>query len=138
MKREIMITRDGRDTPITKLTADNYIVPPGEERYYHAVIEVRHFSQTTGERLSKPRVQKFGRKAFENGIRRSLEQQGYTITILHDPKGYIAEKSARAAEERALRAEKEEERFQKAVAEAVAKELAKLQKAEPKAVKKTK
>ena len=35
-----MITKDGRDTPIEKLTAENYIVPKGEEKDYHAVIEV--------------------------------------------------------------------------------------------------
>ena len=32
-----MITKDGRDTPIEKLTAENYIVPKGEEKDYHAV-----------------------------------------------------------------------------------------------------
>ena len=37
-----MITKDGRDTPIEKLTAENYIVPKGEEKDYHAVITILH------------------------------------------------------------------------------------------------
>ena len=48
-----MITKDGRDTPISNLTSDNYIVPKGEERSYHAVIEVEQYDQKTGKRLSE-------------------------------------------------------------------------------------
>lgn len=125
-----MITKDGRDTPIEKLTADNYVVPKGEERYYHAVIEVVQFDPKTGVRLSKPRVQKFGKKMFEAHVRTSLHKQGYSVTILHDPTVWLKEQQELAAkvkaEQEAEREKAEQEKFDAAVAAAVAKELAKL------------
>lgn len=118
-----MITKDGRDTPILKLTPDNYIVPKGEEKAYHVVIEVRQFDQKTGARISKPRVQKFGKKAFENGIAESLRKQGYDLLILHNPNEWIhmqkAEAAARAKAKAEADAQAEKERFDKAVNEAV-------------------
>ena len=124
-----MITKDGRDTPIEKLTPDNYIVPQGEEKDYHAVIEVVQYDPKTGRKLSKPRVQKFGRKTFEQSVQASLRKQGYTVTILHDPNKWIAEqkeKNAQLAKQAAeAKAKAEQERFDAAVAAAVAKELAK-------------
>lgn len=123
-----MITKDGRDTPIEKLTPENYIVPKGEERFYHAVIEVVKFDQNTGKRLSKPRVQKFGKKSFEGSVQASLRKQGYTITILHDPNQWIAEQQAKAAAAEKANAEAkakaEQEKFDAAVAAAVEKALA--------------
>ena len=132
-----MLTKDGRDTPIEKLTAENYIVPKGEEQSYHAVIEVVQFDQKTGKRISKPRVQKFGKKQFETSVLASLRKQGYTITILHDPNTWIAQQKDNAekakAEAEQAKAKAEQERFDAAVAAAVAKELAKRaeQQAEP-------
>lgn len=124
-----MITKDGKDTAIENLTADNYIVPKGEERSYHVVIEVVQFDPKTGKRLSRPRVQKFGRKMFEAHVRSSLQKQGYTLTVLHDPNEWIKEQRAIAAAIRekaeAEKAKAEKEKFDKAVADAVAKELAK-------------
>lgn len=125
-----MITKDGRDTAIENLTAENYIVPRGEEKFYHAVIEVRQFDAKTGKRLSKPRVQKFGRKTFETNVLPSLKKQGYTVTILHSPAEYfkaLADKKAHDAEVAAAKAAKaeaeakaaEEERFNAAVDAAV-------------------
>ena len=126
-----MITKDGRDTPIEKLTAENYIVPKGEEKDYHAVIEVVQFDQKTGKRISQPRVQKFGKKIFEAHVLNSLRKQGYTVTILHDPNAWLKEQAAKAeqqAKEQAeAKAKAEQERFDAAVAAAVAKELAKMQ-----------
>lgn len=126
-----MITKDGRDTPIEKLTADNYIVPKGEEKDYHAVIEVVQFDPKTGKRISRPRVQKFGKKIFEAHVLNSLRKQGYTVTILHDPNAWLkeqAEKAEQQAKEQAeAKAKAEQERFDAAVAAAVAKELAKMQ-----------
>lgn len=123
-----MITKDGRDTPIEKLTAENYIVPKGEEKDYHAVIEVVQFDQKTGKRLSKPRVQKFGKKIFEAHVLNSLRKQGYTVTILHDPNVWLKEQAAKAeqakAEAEAAKAKAEQEKFDAAVAAAVAKALA--------------
>ncbi len=123
-----MITKDGRDTPIEKLTPDNYIVPKGEEKDYHAVIEVRQFDPKTGIRLSKPRVQKFGKKIFEAHVGDSLRKQGYTVTILHDPNVWMKEQAEKAekakAEAEQAKAKAEQEKFDAAVAAAVAKALA--------------
>ena len=123
-----MITKDGRDTPISNLTSDNYIVPKGEEKSYHAVIEVEQYDQKTGKKLSKPRVQKFGKKIFETSVADSLRKQGYKVTILHDPNAWIKEQQAKAAATAKAQAEAkakaERERFDAAVAAAVAKALA--------------
>ena len=123
-----MITKDGRDTPIENLTPENYVVPVGEEKDYHAVIEVIQFDPKTGKRLSRPRVQKFNRKIFEQTVLSSLRKMGYTVTILHNPNEWLkanAEKKA-AAEKAAREAAKkaEQERFDAAVAAAVEKALA--------------
>ncbi len=123
-----MITKDGRDTPIEKLTPDNYIVPKGEEKSYHAVIEVVQYDPKTGKKLSKPRVQKFGKKMFESSVLQSLRKQGYTVTILHDPNAWIKEQQEKVAkakaEQAAAKAKAEQEKFDAAVAAAVAKALA--------------
>ena len=123
-----MITKDGRDTPIEKLTPELYIVPKGEEKSYHAVIEVVFFDQKTGKRISRPRVQKFGKKMFETHVLNSLRKQGYTVTILHDPNEWIREQKEKAAqvaaENKAAKEKAEKEKFDAAVAAAVAKALA--------------
>ena len=123
-----MITKDGRDTPIENLTPENYVVPVGEEKDYHAVIEVVQFDPKTGKRLSRPRVQKFNRKIFEQTVLSSLRKMGYTVTILHNPNEWLkANEEKKAAAEKAAReaAKKaEQERFDAAVAAAVEKALA--------------
>ena len=105
-----------KDVAITDVTPENYIVPSNEQHLYHCIIEVRKFDSETGKRLSVPRIQKFGKKSFENGILDALKKQGYTITVLHDPNEYVKaqaeEKAARtaaqqkAAEEKAKAEEK--------------------------------
>lgn len=82
-------TKDGNFVPISDLTADNYVVPKGEELCYHCVIEVVQFNQRTGEKISSPRIQKFGRKIFEQTVRDSLLKQGYKVKILYSPVDYI-------------------------------------------------
>ena len=130
-----MITKDGRDTPIEKLTPEIYIVPKGEEKDYHAIIEVVQYDPKTGKKLSKPRVQMFGRKAFESHVQASLRKQGYAITILHDPNAWLAEQKAKAEAKAKADAESkakaEQEKFDAAVAAAVAKALAEREAAEP-------
>ncbi len=101
-----MITKDGRDTPIEKLTAENYIVPKGEEKSYHVVIENKQFDPKTGKRLSIPRIQKFGKKTYETHVFNSLRKQGFDIVVLHDPNEWIkaqAEKAAKAKAEKEKR-----------------------------------
>ena len=91
-----------KDVAITYVTPENYIVPSNEQHLYHCVIEVRKFDSETGKRLSVPRIQKFGKKSFENGILDALKKQGYTITVLHDPNEYV---KAQAEEKAELKAE---------------------------------
>lgn len=90
-----------KDVAITDVTPENYIVPSNEQHLYHCIIEVSKFDSETGKRLSVPRIQKFGKKSFENGILDALKKQGYTITVLHDPNEYVKaqaeEKAARTA-----------------------------------------
>lgn len=74
-----------KDVPVTQVTKENYIVEENEKHLYHCIIEVKKFNPETGERLSVPRVQKFGKKAFETTVETNLKKQGYTITILHEP-----------------------------------------------------
>lgn len=107
-----------KDVAITDVTPENYIVPSNEQHLYHCIIEVRKFDSETGKRLSVPRIQKFGKKSFENGILDALKKQGYTITVLHDPNEYVkaqaeekaaadakAKAEAKAEEKAALKAE---------------------------------
>ena len=83
-------TKEGKskDMDILNITPDNYIVPAREENLYHCRIEVEHHDSKTGKRLSKPRIQKFGKKSFETSILHELRQQGYTVDILHNPNDY--------------------------------------------------
>ncbi len=107
-----------KDVAITDVNPENYVVPSNEQHLYHCVIEVRKFDSETGKRLSVPRIQKFGKKSFENGILDALRKQGYTITILHDPNEYV---KAQAEEKAALTAAHQKAADAKAKAEAEAK-----------------
>lgn len=79
-----------KDVNILEVTPQNYIVPAGENHLYHAVIEVKQFNPQNGERLSVPRLQKFGLKTFEaGGVKNNLKKQGFSILVLHDPKKWI-------------------------------------------------
>ena len=107
-----------KDVAIIDVTPENYIVPDNEKHLYHCVIEIKKFDSETGKRLSIPRIQKFGKKGYENSIAENLKKQGYTITVLHDPNEYMkakaeadakakaeADAKAKAAEKEALKAE---------------------------------
>ena len=78
-----------KDVAIIDVTPENYIVPDNEKHLYHCVIEIKEFDSETGKRLSIPRIQKFGKKGYENSIAENLKKQGYTITVLHDPNEYV-------------------------------------------------
>ena len=119
-----MITKDGRDLPIEQLTPENYLVPKGEEMTYHCLIEVKTFDNRTGEKISRARVQKFGKKIFENLVRDSLMKQGYTITVLYNPNAYIEKMAARQKQSEQEKRVAEQARFDAAVKAAVAKALA--------------
>lgn len=96
-----MIARNGRDLPVEQITSENYVVPRGEEMVYHVKIEVKQFNAKTGERISRPRVQKFGIKTWQGSVRDSLVKQGYTIDVLHDPTAWIGANKARMEAEKA-------------------------------------
>ena len=102
-----MIAKNGRDLPIEQITSENYVVPRGEEHVYHVKIEVKQFNPKTGERISRPRIQKFGMKTWESSVRDSLRKQGYTMEILHDPNTWIAENRAQIESLKAQKRESE-------------------------------
>lgn len=84
-----------KDVSLLEVTPENFIVPQGQEGSYHCRIEVVKFNSETGERISKPRLQVFGRKFFESFGLHNLKKMGYKVDILHDPKKWEAENSAK-------------------------------------------
>ena len=96
-----------KDVSILNVTPENFIVPKGEEHLYHCRIEIKKFDPESGERLSKPRMQVFGKKIFETFGLHNLRKHGYTVDIMHDPNEWIKEakeKAAKMAEEKAIEA----------------------------------
>lgn len=115
-----------KDVPITEVTPENYIVPDGEQGDYHCIIEIKQFDPKTGRRLSKPRVQKFDVKVWQTGIERNLRQQGYDVTVLHNPTDWLREqeeKLKQTAAQRAEAARKAEEKRKAAERAALKKEI---------------
>lgn len=84
-----------KDVSLLEVTSENFIVPEGQESSYHCRIEVVKFNSETGERISKPRLQVFGRKFFESFGLHNLKKMGYKVDILHDPKKWEAENGAK-------------------------------------------
>jgi hypothetical protein len=120
-----------KDVRLLDVTPQNYIVPEGEEGMYHCLIEVRKFNAETGERLSKPRVQKFNPKMYRNLMAEQLRLQGYTTTLLYDPTEWLAKQKEREArlktvakQTKAEAGEAKQREIDEAVAKAVAKALA--------------
>ena len=107
-----------KDVAIIDVTPENYIAPDNEKHLYHCVIEIKKFDSETGKRLSIPRIQKFGKKGYENSIAEHLKKQGYTITVLHDPNEYM---KARAEADEKTKAERAKDVEAKAKADAKAK-----------------
>lgn len=120
-----MKTEEGqiKDVNILDVTPENFIVPKGEEDCYHCRIEVKKFNKDTGERISKPRMQVFGKKFFESFGLHNLRKQGFTVDVMHDPNKWLQENEAK------LEAEKQKK------AEAGAKAKAEAAEAEKKAMK---
>ena len=118
--------KDGmKDVPLYEVTPDNYIVPDGEEGTYHCRIEQRQFNPNTGERLSRPFIQKFPAKMWP-ALLRNLKQQGWTVDILHDPTEFNRkeeEKRRLTSAQRAKAAQEAEARRKKAEREAMKKSI---------------
>lgn len=79
-----MLTREGKNLPLTEITAENYLVEDNERGFYHCMLERKLFDGATGERLSRPFIQKFDAKGFA-GLYRNLVESGYDVKVLHDP-----------------------------------------------------
>lgn len=136
-----MITKDNKDLPILEITPENYLVPRGEERFYHVKMEIKSFDQHTGKRLSHPFIQKFTRVDFEGGMMSLLRQQGYDMVILHDPKAWMEQNAAELSKSKAQKeaeAKAEAEAEKEALKEQIRKELLAEMKAEKKDKKETK
>ena len=86
-----------KDVPLLEVTAENYIVPRGEEDTYHCRIEQTQFNQRNGKRISRPRIQKFDAKMYPS-VARNLRQQGWDIEVLYDPTDYLRERDAKRQE----------------------------------------
>lgn len=115
------MVKNGKESSVEMLTADNYLVPVGEERMYHCVIESTFFDNKTGKKLSRPRLQKYGRKIFDTVVRASLLKEGYDVRILHDPNVWIETHKAEIAAKKQAAAKAQQEKFS-----AMEKELAEL------------
>lgn len=103
-----------KEVNILQITPENYVVPEGEENLFHCIIEVRKFSSETGARISKPRLQKFGKKVFKTIMNHQLKLQGYTVTILHDPEKWETEHEAELKAKKAAAAEMEKAKAEEA------------------------
>ena len=97
------------------VTAENYIVPVGEEDTYHCIIEQKQFNQRNGKRVSRPRIQKFDAKMYPS-VARNLRQQGWDIVVIYDPTEYLNEREAKrqAQQEMTFQQRKEAEQKRKA------------------------
>lgn len=82
-----------KDVAISEVTAENYIVPQREEKFYHVKQEKVEFDRNTGKRLSRAVIQKYDKKAYVT-TSKYLRDAGYTVEVLHDP---IAWEKANAA-----------------------------------------
>ena len=127
-----------KDVPLSEVTADNYIVPHREERFWHVLQEKVEFDRNTGKRLTRPVLQKYDTKSYPITAK-YLKDAGYTITVLHDPIAWAkanAAAAAKAAEQRAQAAAAAKAAAAKAEREAMKEELRKEMQAEREAMKK--
>ena len=100
---------------IIKMTKDTYEVPANEKHLYHVKQELTEFDRSTGERISRPVIQKYGKRMFESVVYDDLKAQGYTIEVLHDPNEWLKSEAERKQTEAELarinaEAEKQAER----------------------------
>ena len=118
-------TETGRikDVGILEVTPENFICPSNERNMYHCRIEIKKFNPETGERLSKPRIQVFGKKFFETFGLHNLRKQGYTVDILHDPNQFVKANRERIAAEERAKAEAEKEAERQAIRAQILEEL---------------
>lgn len=97
------------------MTKDTYEVPANEKHLYHVKQELTEFDRSTGKRMSRPVIQKYGKRMFESVVYDDLKAQGYTIEVLHDPNEWLKNEAERKQTEAELarinaEAEKQAER----------------------------
>ena len=97
------------------MTKDTYEVPANEKHLYHVKQELTEFDRSTGKRMSRPVIQKYGKRMFERVVYDDLKAQGYTIEVLHDPNEWLKSEAERKQTEAELvrinaEAEKQAER----------------------------
>lgn len=110
-----------KDVDILKVTAENYIVPDREKHLFHVTMEIKKFDPNTGDRISRPRVQKFNARMFKF-LKEKFEKQGYTITVLYDPAEYLKDaKNAKGNRQKAANQAVIDAAVQEAVAKALTK-----------------
>jgi hypothetical protein len=133
-----------KDVPLSEVTADNYIVPQREERFWHVLQEKVEFNRNTGKRISQPVLQKYDTKAYPR-TEKYLKDAGYTITVLHDPIAWekanaeaAAKVKAQEEADKAEAAKKAKEAEREALKEELRKELLAELKAEKKGKNTTK
>lgn len=110
-------TTAGELANLEKLTPETYNVPQGEEHVYHVLQETKKYDQDTGQKRTKPRVQKYGKKVFENNVYHSHKKRKMSLVILHDPNNWLREnaekvKIAQAEREERAKSRKAQEREQ--------------------------
>ena len=101
-----------KDVPLLEVTKENYIVPRGEEDTYHCRIEQTQFNPRNGQRVSRPRIQKFNAKMYPS-IARNLKQQGWDIDVLYDPTDFLKEREAKRQEMEMLTLQQRKEQEEK-------------------------
>lgn len=98
-----------------------------EAHLYHVIQEVKQFNPTTGQRVSTPVIQKYGKKAFETVIFPSLKKQRYDVEIIHDPNKWDEQRSQQSVKDQQAKAEayqaNQDKLFNDKVREEVAKQL---------------
>ena len=97
------------------MTKDTYEVPASEKHLYHVKQELTEFDRSTGKRMSRPVIQKYGKRMFESVVYADLKAPGYTIEVLHDPNEWLKSEAERKQTEAELarfnaEAEKQAER----------------------------
>lgn len=90
-------------------------MPANEKHLYHVKQELTEFDRSTGKRMSRPVIQKYGKRMFESVVYDDLKAQGYTIEVLHDPNEWLKNEAERKQAEAELarinaEAEKQAER----------------------------
>lgn len=86
-----------KDVDLTEVTKENYIIPQGEQKFWHVLQEKVEFDSKTGKRKSRPVLQKYDAKCFPN-TKAYLESAGFTLTILHDPMEWQKQEAAKKQE----------------------------------------